>query len=530
MSEKHLTEQPWKALATKHGVKDVTLQKALVAYVKVDAAKAPKAALEAVKEISDCAVKVKKANAGKEEVVDYIDDILKEAKKITPVLADKAEAHETSLQAKEAETANVSTGAKASEVDDDEEEKEAVEFKKDLKKQMIGALAQVKLRAPDPTDKEPKPQMQFMALLAGEACAVIVARRVGNGTKKLLPDLIGGASGKFVSGECIFEKNLHTFVMEQVPGGLRAKIEKALQIETGTKYKARVRSFDGATVEDSEDTASILKAASAAPSPPAVAPPPSPAPPPPPAPDAAAGEMTKFTTRLKALQPDIVKASSTKTPEGEEVKRRAQEAGAFANKKDFSHAYQELDAVESLIKKALAASPAPAPAVTPAPPPPPQPAAAKPPPAPAPPPPKPSADTTTQKAPIKLSTYLTGRSNLRAARENAAKELERLQQAILAKSADEPFFKEVEAKSKKLFDYLAPIDDAVANQLDAAGRCTDPEEQDEMNKRVREVIQKQLASLRNHPLASFVQSNPFGKFIIRQPLEVTLSALEKQLS
>ena len=32
------------------------------------------------------------------------------------------------------------------------------------------------------------------------------------------------------------------------------------------------------------------------------------------------------------------------------------------------------------------------------------------------------------------------------ARENAEKELKRLQEAILAKAADEPFFKEVEAK------------------------------------------------------------------------------------
>jgi hypothetical protein len=298
--------------------------------------------------------------------------------------------------------------------------------------------------------------------------------------------------------------------MEQVPGSIRAKLEKALQNETGTKCKVRVRSFDGSTVEDSEDTASIPKpAAAAAASPPAQ--------------ESSAGEMTKFMTRLKALQPDIVKATGTKMPEAEEVKRRAQEAGVLANKKDFPRAYQELDAVESLIKKALSASAATASAPTP---PPPQPAAAKPPSA----PPQPSGDTPTQKQPVKLSTYLTGRSNLRTARENAAKELERLQQAILAKAADEPFFKEVEAKSKRLLDYLAPIDDAVANQLDAAGRCTDPEEQDEMNKRVREVIQKQLASLRNHPLASFVQSNPFGKFIVRQPLEVTLSALEKQLS
>jgi hypothetical protein len=522
MSEKHLTEQPWKALATKHGVKDTNLQKALAAYDKVDAQKTPRAALDALKEISDWAIKAKKANASKDEIVDYIDEIVKELKKITPALEAKAEASETSPQPK-AEKAEAAAGPKAAEGDDDDEEKEAAEFKKDLKKQMVAALAQVKLRAPDPADKGPKPQMQFMALLAGDACAVIVARKMGNATKKLLPDIIGGASGgKFFSGECIFEKNLHTFVLEQVPGGLRPKLEKALEKETGVKYKARVRSFDGATVEDSEDTASIPKPAAA----------PTPPPAPAPAPDSAAGEMTKFMTRLKALQPEIVKASGTKTPEAEEVKRRAQEAGAFASKKDFSHAYEELDAVEGLIKKALAASAAPASA--PAPPPPPQPAAAKtpaPPPAPPPPAPAPpSGDTATQKRQVKLSTYLTGRSNLRTARENAAKELERLQQAILAKAADEPFFKEVETKSKKLFEYLAPIDEAVGNQLEAAGRCTDPEEQDEMNKRVRELIQKQLASLRNHPLASFVQSNPFGKFIVRQPLEVTLSALEKQLS
>lgn len=511
MSEKHLTEQPWKVLATKHGVKDTNLQKALAAYGKLDAAKEPRAAVDALKEMSELAVKAKKVNSAKEELVDYLDEIIKEIKKITPGLESKAGSSGTSTVSKSTDTKPPVAAAKAAE-EQDEEEQEAAEFKKDLKKQMIGALAQVKLRAPDPADEEPKPQMQFMVYLAGDVCAVIVARKVGAGTKRLLPEIAGGGGGgKFFSGECIFEKNAHTFVLEQVPGGLRPKIEKALQIETGTKYKARVRSADGATVEDSEDTASIPKPPSAVP----------------PAPESA-GEMTKFMTRLKALQPDIVKASGTKTPEAEEVKRRAQEAGAFANKKDFQHAYQELEAVESLIKKALTASAAPA--AAPAPPPPPaQPAAPKPA-APPPDPPQPSGDTNTQKKPVKLSTYLTGRSNLRTARENAAKELERLQQAILAKAVDEPFYKEVEAKSKKLLDYLAPIDDAVANQLDAAGRCADPEEQEEMNKRLRELIQKQLASLRNHPLAGFVQSNPFGKFIVRQSLEVTLSALEKQLS
>ena len=153
-------------------------------------------------------------------------------------------------------------------------------------------------------------------------------------------------------------------------------------------------------------------------------------------------------------------------------------------------------------------------------------AAPKPVPAPAQPKPEPAA------APreIKLSTYLSGRSNLRAARENAAKELQRLQQVILAKAAGEPFYAEVEAKSQKLFDYLTPIDDAVVNKLDEAGKCPDPELQMELNKKVRELIQKQLNAIRTHPLAAFVEKNPFGKFAVKQPLEVTLAALDKQLS
>jgi hypothetical protein len=129
-----------------------------------------------------------------------------------------------------------------------------------------------------------------------------------------------------------------------------------------------------------------------------------------------------------------------------------------------------------------------------------------------------------------LSTYLSGRANLRAARENATKELQRLQQTIVTKCAGEPFFKDVEAKSQKLFEFLAPIDDSVINKLDEAGKCPDPELQAELNKKVRELIQRQLSALRGHALASFVQKNPFGKFVIMQPLEVTLSALDKQLS
>src|SRR5215469_2588962 len=197
MSEKHLTELPWKVLATKQGVKDLGLGKALVSYSNLDSAKEPAKALEALKEITELALKLKKANSAKEEVVAHLDEVIKEVKKTTPRLEAKmasTPATQPPPGAKPAGTAK----------EDDDEEKEAAEFKKDLKKQMVSALAQVKARAPgDPEqEKEPKPQLQFMAYIAGRNCGVIVARKVGSATKKLLPEIAGGATGgHFFQGE-----------------------------------------------------------------------------------------------------------------------------------------------------------------------------------------------------------------------------------------------------------------------------------------------------------------------------------------
>jgi hypothetical protein len=488
MSEKHLAEASWKVLVTKQGVKDIGLGKALTAYGNLDGTKEPAKALEALKEISELALKLKKANPAKEEVVTHLDEVVKEVKRTMPSLEARAK---SAAQAPGAGVAKPAAASKPGE-EDDAEEKEAAEFQKDLKKQLVSALAQVKVRAPgDPEQqKEPKPQLQFMAYFAGKGCAVIVARKVGSATKKLLPDIAGGATGgKFVLGECIFEKAAHTFVVEKVPGGLAKQLAKALTAETGAKYKVRVRNTDGSMELDS-DTDVDLDAAGA----------------PPPAPPGAAPErtpegMTKFTARFQSLQPDLLKAIAAKTAKGDEARQRAAEAGAQAKNQDFAAAHKSLDAVEQLTKQVLTA-PVAASATEPAAPP----------------------------KQIKLSTYLSGRKNLRAAREGAENELKRLQQAVLAKAADEPFYKEVESKSQKLFEYLAPIDDSVANKLDDAGRCVDPEDQAVKNEEVRKLIRKQLTALRDHPLASFVEKNLFGKFAIKQPLEVTLSALDQQLS
>jgi hypothetical protein len=196
---------------------------------------------------------------------------------------------------------------------------------------MVSALAQVKARAPgDPEQqKEPKPQLQFMAYLAGKNCAVVVGRRVGVATKKMLPEIAGGVSGgKYVQGECIFEKNAHTFVLEQVPGGLAKKFASALNAETGQKYKVRVRNTDGSMELDSDTDADA---------------------------EAAIGDSgALFNERFKALLPYIKAAVGA--PAGDEAKLKASQAGVFASKKDFGQANALLDQAQAALKKSAAST------------------------------------------------------------------------------------------------------------------------------------------------------------------------------
>jgi hypothetical protein len=502
MSDKHLMELPWKVLVAKQGVKDIGLGKALASYSNLDAVKEPAKALEALKEAAELAIKLKKANSTKEDVVDYLDEVVKEVKRTTPVLDARIKSATAAAAPKTADAAKPTVAAEEEDEDEEEdEEKEAAEFKKDLKKQMVSALAQVKARAPGEPEqqKDPKPQLQFMAYIAGKTSAVVVARKVGSATKKLLPEIAGGAGGgRFVQGECIFEKNVHTFVLEKVPGGLAKSLAKALFAETGARYKARVRSTDGSTELDSDTDTDPEDIPTASPQPSGQ-----------PAGDPGAA----YHQRLAAITPSLQRALRDQLGDPGKIRAVAEFAREKAGAGNYDSALKALDALEKLPAAAVA-PPAREPAATPA-----RGATAA-----------PASGIAPAPSQIKLSTYLSGRTNLRAARDSAAKELQRLHQAILAKAADEPFFQEVEARSQKLFDYLAPIDDAVVNKLEEAGKCPDPELQAGLNEKVRDLIQKQLAALRAPPLASFVEKNPFGKFIIKQPLEVTLSALDKQLS
>src|SRR4051812_40192108 len=123
MSEKHLTELPWKTLVTKQGVKDIGLGKALAAYTKLDPTREPAKVLEALKEINELAVKLKKVNSAKDEVVAHLDEVIKEVKKGTPSL--EARIKSVAAQPPTAPAAKPNEEDEGEEEDDDEEKEAA---------------------------------------------------------------------------------------------------------------------------------------------------------------------------------------------------------------------------------------------------------------------------------------------------------------------------------------------------------------------------------------------------------------------
>ena len=206
MSEKHLTEPPWRALVAKLKLKDPGLQKALAAYGKIDAEKDSAPALEWLAEITDQAVKLKKANPAIKEATAYLDEVIKEAMRTMQALAAKPKV----------------------EPEDDEESA-------DIKVRLLNSLKKVKA-----ADGGALP---FVACVAKPFYGILLGKsptdKIGPSHKKLLADLTKGT--KFIVGSCVFEHNAHTFVADPVPTGLAKNLKKSLKEFTGLTCKVRVR-------------------------------------------------------------------------------------------------------------------------------------------------------------------------------------------------------------------------------------------------------------------------------------------------
>lgn len=137
-------------------------------------------------------------------------------------------------------------------------------------------------------------------------------------------------------------------------------------------------------------------------------------------------------------------------------------------------------------------------------------------------PPKPTTAPT-------LTTYVKAKRDWVAAKAASAKHTAALQAAIL-KECDPELESAVKAKLDGWEGLVTVMDDSIILKIDKAIKEPDEERQAGHNLILVEAFTKTLAALRKHPFAPVADSNPFGKFFIRAPLESLLTKLATTFS
>ena len=322
MSDNKLTELEWKKFSKGRNLKDAAFVKALAA---LETGKTPEDRLAALDEIDRQAGALRKANKADKEVTVYLDD------------TDKAAAKERKLAEFEAK--------KAAKQGSGEEEEESPAL---LTSKAVLLLRQVKKGE----------TMQVMIVTSGKDTAVLVSRRsIPPSRKKLLQEFLGATAAKSFAGQCIWEENAHTFVMQMQASGMAKKIRAALLAQTEMRWKVRVRGEDPNDIDDDGEPAepdegeqasseSLQGSASTTPATPVSAPTELPVTPQHLASD---DESAAFNARLAALMPKFKAEISAAGPNANELKLKISEAGMAARKKDFSQAGAVLDAAERLL-------------------------------------------------------------------------------------------------------------------------------------------------------------------------------------
>lgn len=93
---------------------------------------------------------------------------------------------------------------------------------------------------------------QAMVVLAGKDTALMLSRKAIAATKRkmLVEYLKASGSIKTVMAQCIFEKEAHTFVIQEAAAGMAKRLKGALLAQTGMKLKVRVRGLDPNDVDE----------------------------------------------------------------------------------------------------------------------------------------------------------------------------------------------------------------------------------------------------------------------------------------
>jgi len=188
--------------------------------------------------------------------------------------------------------------------------------------------------------------LQSLVAVAGKETVLLLSRKaISPARGKLLKEQMANPAGlKFIRGDCRFEQNALTFIVQAPAAQLAKKIKEALLGQTGLRLKVRVRGEGGELEEDGETE--VLAEGGVPPEAP-------------PLPGAKVGQASAaeqrsptgtqadvaaaFNARLAALLP-AVKAA------GPEVRAKISEAGLAARKRSFDEANRLLDEAERMVE------------------------------------------------------------------------------------------------------------------------------------------------------------------------------------
>lgn len=453
MSAKNLSEADWKRFSKGRDYKDAALLKALAALDKAERA-APTAQVEALDELEKQAELLRKSNKADKELAAYLDELHKLTTKQRKASEQAAAAAEA--EAEEEDTSPAVLGAKM------------IPLLRDARKGVV---------------------LKALVALAGPEAAVLVSRRaIGPSQRKLLVAELGGAGGiKYVVGECVFEANAHTFVVQSQAAGLAKKLKAALLRQTEQRYKVRVRGEDPADIDEdlegADDAGEGPDVAAAAPS---------------------ADAGAAFKARLTALLPAIQQAAAEQRPAGAQAKLKAAEAGALARDQRFDAALRLLDEVEALLKPGAAATTATPAAATIA------------------------RDTATGIRPGTVD-YAKCRLAWTAARKKVQEDLLRLEQTILAEFEGVQAYGELSQKIRKFDGVLAGFADDLDGALDDALNAVDDATRGRHHRLAAEMVARFVERANGDPFIAKLQNNPFVPVAVQPTLIATLDVLAKRL-
>jgi hypothetical protein len=193
------------------------------------------------------------------------------------------------------------------------------------------------------------------------------------------------------------------------------------------------------------------------------------------------------------LLPKVQQLVAAKSPQGNDAKLKASEAGVLARKQDFAGANRLLDEIDVLVGAGATEAP-------------------------------PRAQ------PASKVVFTQSRLAWVAARTKVHGELKKLEDAILDTYKDEDVFSEVQSAVRKLDSILENFDESLADKLDEALNATDEAEHARLHGEARGIIQRYRRFLDSDPLVRDIDGNPFVPLTVHATIDKTLSVLESKLT